>query len=595
MAVACRAPDGADSAARAGAIAVRPCRRPPTVRASGRGWTPVARRHADREPRRPDRSRARDPATVDDPRSRRHAAHRPAPAARSASQRPILSRSSRGTSASAPTELLARLREGTDVALVTDAGMPGDLRPGFRLVRACADAGHRGARRPGTLGRHSPRSSLSGLPTDRFAFEGFLPRRAAASGASGWRRWRTIPGPSSSSSRRGGSRRCCADVLSRARRPADGARARAHEAARGGASAARVAEVLARLDRTPTARARSSSSSRARRAADDEADLDGVRRRGAGARGVGGMRKREAAHDRGAAHGAPARTSSTRPLGPARPALTEAAPRKRPRLPWPTMGRDVFYITTPIYYPNDVPHIGHAYNAVAADFIARYHRLRGEDVLHLTGTDEHGLKLQRAAEAAGLRPAGLGGRHGAAVARGLGAPATSPTTTTSGPREPRHERAVAKLLQAVHDNGRDDIYLGTYEGLYCVSCEALLHGGRPRGRAVPDPRPARRARRGGELLLPALGVRGPAPRALRADPVAVEPETRRNEVLSLIRGGLQDFSISRTSFTWGDPAPLGPGPRLLRLVRRAHQLHHRRRLRRRPGAVRRGSGRPTST
>ena len=65
------------------------------------------------------------------------------------------------------------------------------------------------------------------------------------------------------------------------------------------------------------------------------------------------------------------------------------------------MGRDVFYITTPIYYPNDVPHIGHAYTSVAADVIARYHRLRGEEVFHLTGTDEHGLKLQRAAEAAG--------------------------------------------------------------------------------------------------------------------------------------------------------------------------------------------------
>src|SRR2546428_13158366 len=68
------------------------------------------------------------------------------------------------------------------------------------------------------------------------------------------------------------------------------------------------------------------------------------------------------------------------------------------------MGRDVFYITTPIYYPNDVPHIGHAYTSVAADFIARFHRLVGERVFHLTGVDEHGLKLQRAAEAAGVQP-----------------------------------------------------------------------------------------------------------------------------------------------------------------------------------------------
>ena len=85
------------------------------------------------------------------------------------------------------------------------------------------------------------------------------------------------------------------------------------------------------------------------------------------------------------------------------------------------MGRNVFYITTPIYYPNDVPHIGHAYTSVAADFIARYHRLRGDEVFHLTGTDEHGLKLQRAAEEQGMTW-------------------TSPTTTTSGPPSPGTRR-----------------------------------------------------------------------------------------------------------------------------------------------------------
>ena len=100
------------------------------------------------------------------------------------------------------------------------------------------------------------------------------------------------------------------------------------------------------------------------------------------------------------------------------------------------MGRDVFYITTPIYYPNDVPHIGHAYNAVATDFIARYHRLRGEDVFHLTGTDEHGLKVQRAAEEAGIDAAGVGRRDGAASGGRSGRAWTSPTTTTSAPPSP---------------------------------------------------------------------------------------------------------------------------------------------------------------
>ena len=134
------------------------------------------------------------------------------------------------------------------------------------------------------------------------------------------------------------------------------------------------------------------------------------------------------------------------------------------------MGRDVFYITTPIYYPNDVPHIGHAYDAVAADVLARHHRLRGEEVFHLTGTDEHGLKLQRAAEAAGIDPQRwvdeMEPRWREVWAR-LDIAYDDYIRTT----EPRHEAAVVKLLDQVHDNGRDDIYLDTYEGLYCVSCE----------------------------------------------------------------------------------------------------------------------------
>src|SRR5262245_39138313 len=222
------------------------------------------------------------------------------------------------------------------------------------------------------------------------------------------------------------------------------------------------------------------------------------------------------------------------------------------------MGRDVFFITTPIYYPNDVPHIGHAYTSVAADVIARYHRLRGEDVFHLTGTDEHGLKLQRAAEAAGLEPQAwvddmepkwteVWARLDIAYADYL------------RPTQPRHEQAVTKLLQAVHDNGRDDIYLDTYEGLYCVSCEAyytaeeLLEGElcpvheRPVEHMTEENYFFRLSAYADRLL-----------EHYEAHPLAVQPETRRNEVLSLIRGGLQDFSISRTTFDWGIPLPWDP-------------------------------------
>ncbi len=221
------------------------------------------------------------------------------------------------------------------------------------------------------------------------------------------------------------------------------------------------------------------------------------------------------------------------------------------------MGKDVFYITTPIYYPNDVPHIGHAYNAVATDFIARYHRLRGEDVFHLTGTDEHGLKLQRAAEAAGMEPQRwvdeMEPRWRQVWAR-LNIAFDDYIRTT----EHRHRQAVQRLLLAVHDNGRDDIYLGTYEGLYCVSCELYYTEDELiDGKCPIHERPVERVTQENYFFR----LSAYADRLLEhyeREPSRVEPETRRNEVLSLIRGGLIDFSISRTNFDWGIPLPWDP-------------------------------------
>jgi methionyl-tRNA synthetase len=222
------------------------------------------------------------------------------------------------------------------------------------------------------------------------------------------------------------------------------------------------------------------------------------------------------------------------------------------------MGRDVFYITTPIYYPNDVPHIGHAYNAVATDFVARYHRLRGDQVFHLTGTDEHGLKLQRAAEAAGMEPRRwvdeMEPRWKEVWARlDIGYDDYIRTT------QPRHYAAVEGLLQIVHDNGRDDIYLGTYEGLYCVSCELyytesdLLEGGLCPIHETPVERMAEE-----NYFFRLSAYQDRLLEHYERTPSAVEPEVRRNEVLSLISGGLQDFSISRTTFDWGIPIPWDP-------------------------------------
>jgi methionyl-tRNA synthetase len=221
------------------------------------------------------------------------------------------------------------------------------------------------------------------------------------------------------------------------------------------------------------------------------------------------------------------------------------------------MGRDVFYITTPIYYPNDVPHIGHAYDAVAADVIARFHRLTGDRVFHVTGTDEHGLKLQRAAEAAGMDPQAWVDRmepQWREVWRRLDIAYDDYIRTT----EARHAEAVVKLLETVHGNGRDDIYLGQYEGFYCVACEAYYTEEELVDGLCPiHARPVEWLREENYFFR----LSAYADRLLEryeAHPGAVEPEARRNEVLSTIRGGLHDFSISRTSFRWGIPLPWDP-------------------------------------
>jgi methionyl-tRNA synthetase len=211
-----------------------------------------------------------------------------------------------------------------------------------------------------------------------------------------------------------------------------------------------------------------------------------------------------------------------------------------------------FYVTTPIYYVNDVPHIGHAYTTVAGDVLTRWHRLLGDEVFYLTGTDEHGLKIQRAAEAKGLEPAELvqsiaGTFRNEWDALDIAYDDFIRTT------EPRHYAAVKEFLQRIYDAG--DIELGTYEGLYCVSCELyyaedeLVLGNcpihdRPVEHVIEENYFFKLSRYEDRLL-----------EYYEAHPEAVQPDTRRNEVLGFIRGGLQDFSMSRTSITWGVPLP----------------------------------------
>jgi methionyl-tRNA synthetase len=214
-----------------------------------------------------------------------------------------------------------------------------------------------------------------------------------------------------------------------------------------------------------------------------------------------------------------------------------------------------FYVTTPIYYVNDVPHIGHAYTTIAADFLARWRRMHGDDVFFLTGTDEHGLKVQRSAEAQGVTPREWADRTSQRFIeawRELDITYDDFIRTT----EPRHYEAVQQFLQVVYDNGY--IELGTYEGLYCVACEAyyteeeLVDGccpihGRPVERVTEE---------NYFFKLSAFEERLLA--HYTAHPRAVQPESRRNEVLGFIRGGLRDFSMSRTSISWGIPLPWDP-------------------------------------
>jgi methionyl-tRNA synthetase len=211
-----------------------------------------------------------------------------------------------------------------------------------------------------------------------------------------------------------------------------------------------------------------------------------------------------------------------------------------------------FYVTTPIYYPNDAPHIGHAYTTVSGDALTRWRRLWGDDVVYLTGTDEHGLKLQRAAEANGISPQEMVDRTSAQFREAwdlLDIAYDDFIRTT----EPRHRVAVQQFLQTLYDAG--DVELGVYEGLYCVSCEAyytedeLVDGlcpihARPVERVTEENYFFKLSRFEERLLA-----------HYEEHPEAVQPDTRRNEVLGFIKSGLRDFSMSRTSITWGVPLP----------------------------------------
>ena len=216
------------------------------------------------------------------------------------------------------------------------------------------------------------------------------------------------------------------------------------------------------------------------------------------------------------------------------------------------MSDDVFYVTTPIYYVNDVPHLGHAYTTVAADLVSRWQRMMGREVHFLTGTDEHGQKVLRTAEAKGLSPTEW---TDSMIPRWTEVWAALRISNDDFIRttEARHEEPVAKFMQALYDKG--EIYKGSYEGLYCVGCEAFKQPDELVDGKCPDHGVEPELVKEENYFFRLSNYADRLIELYESDPRSVMPEARRNEVLGKVKQGLEDLSISRVSFDWGIPVP----------------------------------------
>lgn len=216
------------------------------------------------------------------------------------------------------------------------------------------------------------------------------------------------------------------------------------------------------------------------------------------------------------------------------------------------MAREKFFITTPIYYVNDVPHIGHAYTTIAADVLARYKRLAGHEVFFLTGTDEHGIKIERSARDRGVSPQEWVDTISAQFRR-LWETLNISYDDFIRTSQPRHKAVAQAVFQKAFECG--DVYRGVYEGWYCVPDETFLLESELNGGNCPScGRPVEwiteeayffRLAKYQDWIL----------QYIEAHPAFIQPVSRRNEVLSFVRGGLRDLCVSRSTFTWGIPVP----------------------------------------
>ncbi|HVT01900.1 MAG TPA: methionine--tRNA ligase [Thermoanaerobaculia bacterium] len=218
--------------------------------------------------------------------------------------------------------------------------------------------------------------------------------------------------------------------------------------------------------------------------------------------------------------------------------------------------KNPFYITTAIHYVNDLPHIGHIYENVVADVIARYHRMLGDDVFFLTGTDEHGQKIERSAAKEGISPIELADRvveHHRALWKILDISNDDFIRTT----ESRHRLGVYEIIRRMREKNPDDIYLGEHSGWYCQNEEAFFPESQVVDGRCENGHPVERTTER-NYFFRLSRYEKPLLQFYRDHPDFVLPRTRFNEVISFVESGLKDLSISRTSIQWGIPFPGDP-------------------------------------
>jgi len=217
-----------------------------------------------------------------------------------------------------------------------------------------------------------------------------------------------------------------------------------------------------------------------------------------------------------------------------------------------------FYVTTPIYYVNDAPHIGHAYTTVAGDVLTRWHRQRGEGVHFLTGTDEHGQKILRAADEHGMTPQEWCDHMVTTAWQPMLAAIDAANDDFIRTTQPRHTERVQEFWQRLYNQG--EVYEGSYTGPYCVHCEEFKVPGeliQPGDLCPIHHRPVEMLSETNYFFrLSAYADR--LLEAYRNGDIRIEPESARNEVVRFVEGGLQDMSMSRSTFDWGIPVPWDP-------------------------------------